>query len=162
MSDPVWPTTNIDRVLFVAQTQVGVCETPPNSNAGPKVEEYQRVTGNKKGDPWCSSFVAYCGERALGSQWPLLRTGGCQALYEASEKKGLVKTAPAAGDVFLLWFPKLGRFAHTGFVVRASTDGKWVVREGNAAQSTGTREGWIVAEKERAFKPEDRFVRWAE
>lgn len=151
--------TDVERVLFVADTQVNVSECPANSNAGPKVEEYLGEVGLPKGNPWCAAFVAWCGRVALKERWPLLKTGGCQALYQDSERKGLVVTSPRAGDVFLLWFPKLNRFAHTGFVVEAKGGG-WVTVEGNTSGG-GSREGWIVARRTRVFAAADRFIRWA-
>jgi hypothetical protein len=61
--------------------------------------------------------------------------------------------------VFLLWYPKLNRFAHTGFCVADLGDGTWLTHDGNTS-GAGSREGWMKAEQKRRFKPEDRFIRW--
>lgn len=45
-------------VVAAAVSQLGVREH--GFNAGPDVEKYQRVTGNHRGEPWCSSFVSWC------------------------------------------------------------------------------------------------------
>jgi hypothetical protein len=41
-----------------AESQVGVMEK--GFNAGPQVEAYQRSSGNRRGEPWCASFVTWC------------------------------------------------------------------------------------------------------
>lgn len=56
------------RVLALALSQVGVKESPPNSNSGPKVHEYQSTTG-AYGQAWCASFA----------KWLLVRCGASQA-----------------------------------------------------------------------------------
>ena len=66
---------------------------------------------------WCASFVSMVGQTALGSAWPLPLTAGCQVLADVATKKKILKATPAVGDVFLIWHPSMGRFAHTGFVL---------------------------------------------
>ena len=148
-----------DLVLRVASATVGASETPADTNSGPFVEACQKVTGNKKGDPWCASWVARMGVRALGDLWPIEKTGGCQALHDFGLKHGAIDSAPIAGDIFLVWHQELGRFAHTGFVVEVLNDGMCRTYEGNTS-GAGSREGWMVAERTRRFKPSDRFLRW--
>lgn len=148
-------------VLRVASATVGASEVPANTNAGPFVERCQKVTGNAKGDPWCASFVAMVGVSALGALWPVRKTGGCAELAAWANTKAVLQKKPAAADVFLIWHGELGRFAHTGFVVSVNPDGSCVTIEGNTSGG-GSREGWIVAERARRFKPVDRFIRWAD
>lgn len=150
-----------DIVLRVADGSIGASELPANTNAGPYVERCQKVTGNKKGDAWCASWVARIGVAALGKLWPVLRTGGCLELGRWAAGRGVLRETPEPGDVFLLWYDSKGRFAHTGFVVRQNPDGSWTTYEGNT-NDEGSREGYVVAEKQRRFKPTDRFVRWTE
>lgn len=149
----------IDLVLRVSAKSEGASEHPPNSNAGPYVERVQKVTGNRKGDPWCASEVADTGRIALGKDWPLPLTGGCQVLADYAKAKGVRFLKPERGDVFLIWHPELGRFAHAGFCVDPLAGELWRTHEGNTSGG-GSREGWMKAQRERRFKPEDRFVRW--
>jgi hypothetical protein len=152
----------VELVLRVARATVGACESPPSSNAGPFVERVLKVTGNKAGDPWCAAYVAHIGTTALGrSGWPVLKSAGCQALYEWAEKRGAIATVPSPGDVFLLWYPSLNRYAHTGFVTTVGGAGQPCgTIEGNTSGG-GSREGWLVAERTRSFGPRDRFIQWA-
>ena len=145
-------------VLAVARGLRFVREEPRNSNRGQAVEAFLKLTGLGGGQPWCAAFVAWAGQTALGKDWPLPLTASCAALGTAADGKHLLRQAPKAGDVFLLWFPSLQRFAHTGLVV--SVDGSTVTTlEGNTNDG-GSRDGWGVFQRTRTFAAADRFIRW--
>ena len=57
------------KALHAAISQIGVKESPPNSNSGPQVTEYQKVTGAYH-QPWCGSFA----------KWDYVRAGCASAL----------------------------------------------------------------------------------
>lgn len=147
----------VDVVLRFAKSQLYVREIGPN--AGQPIEEYQRVCGARKGDPWCACAVSWCGKSALEEDWPLIVTAGCQALYEDAKKKGFLVDTPRRGDVFVMWHASLGRYAHTGFVEAAV--GKSVVTlEGNT-NPNGGREGYGWFRRKRVVDESLRFIRWA-
>lgn len=149
----------IARVLLVASSQVNVTESPANTNKGLKVEEYQRAVSIREGkDPWCAGFVGWVGPFAVGEAWPVPLVGGCATLGDWAKREGVLKTTPKVGDVFLLYFPKLNRFAHTGFVETVNDDGSTTNIEGNTS-GAGSREGWGVFRQRRVFKAQDRFIR---
>ena len=134
-------------------------EDPAGSNAGPRVEGYLKVVGLKRGAPWCAAFVAWCGVQLLGPTWPVPRTGGCAALGEWAGKNGILLDRPAIGDLFLLEFPRLHRFAHVGLVAEdPDVTGHWGTIEGNS-NPAGGREGFGVFRHRRAFGSQDRFIR---
>jgi hypothetical protein len=145
-------------VLAVARGVGFAREQPRNSNRGQAIEAMLKLTGLDGGYPWCAAFVAWCGVSALGERWPLPRTASVQQLYNAAEVRKLVSPRPEPGDVFCLWFPSLGRFAHTGFVRKVEGDVAFTV-EGNTNDG-GSRDGWGVFERTRHFGPQDRFIRW--
>jgi len=150
--------TPLGRVLLIARSQIGVTECPPNTNKGLKVSEYLRSCHLGEGHPWCAAFVRWVGRFALGEEWPIPAMAGCASLGEWAQKRGMLREGPEPGDVFLLYYPSLRRFAHTGFVV-SPANGGWVTIEGNTS-GAGSREGWGVFQKQRTFGPEDRFIRW--
>ena len=155
----------VELVLRVSAATVGASEHPPNTNAGPYVERVQRSTGNKKGDPWCASWVTDIGTIALGKAWPVRRTASCALMGEWAAKAKCryvpTKTPAAIGDLFLLFYPSLKRFAHVGLVIGVEADGKTIyTREANTSGG-GSREGWLVAERKRVLTDKDRLIRWA-
>ena len=50
--------TTPERALKIAMGERGVKEHPAGSNDGPRVREYQKVTGAYKA-PWCASYTAW-------------------------------------------------------------------------------------------------------
>lgn len=146
-------------VLAVAHGLRFVREEPRDSNRGQAVEAMLKVTGLGPGYAWCAAMVAWCGNAALGSDWPLPLTASVAALGAAGEQKRLLRQSPKAGDVFLVWFPSLHRFAHTGFVRGVRADGTVETTEGNTNDG-GSRDGWGLFERTRKFTAADRFIRW--
>lgn len=124
------------------------------------VERLLKQVWLKAGQPWCAAAVYDWGYDALGNQWPLPRTGGCQVLADHAILKGVLKTAWERGDVFLIWHADLGRFAHAGVVIgpQDTVSGNTTVPGGGG----NPREGWAVVRKPWNFKPEDRFIRWTD
>ena len=156
----------IDLVLRVAQATLGAGESPPGTNAGPYVERVLKRVGFGKGAPWCAAWVSDVGALALGPQWPVKPSASVVAICEwakaAKCRHGAVATPAARGDLFALWYPKLGRFAHIGLVVSVSTDGRTVeTLEGNTS-GAGERDGWLVWSKTRTLTRKDCLIRWAD
>lgn len=147
---------------FVGFTELG------GPNTGQVVDAFLKAVGLQPGQPWCAAFVNYCGQRAFGvtakSTWPVPMYGGCAILGEwAAKRKVLLKTGQP-GDLFLLHYPSMKRFAHVGVLV-APVPGKantWLCIEGNTS-GAGSREGWMVAKRERVIDPAagHRFIRWS-
>lgn len=137
-------------------------------NHGEQVELFLQRTGLPGGYPWCAAFVAYVGYYAFldnegkRSLWPLPLTAGCQPLADYAKSHDALVEDPVPGDVFLVYFPSLGRFAHTG-VVLTSPDANGYIRtiEGNT-NDDGSRDGIGVFFRSRKLDPRagHRFIRW--
>lgn len=158
------PVTAVEWLLYVAESQVGVTETPPNSNAGLKVETYQKTTGNVKGAPWCCSAMVWCFDYA-GIAWPWVRSGLVTAVVADARAKGQVFVSAVAqpGDLFALWFPKLNRHAHIGVLVSRGAGDRWATYEGNT-DDDGGRDGWGFFARSgargRTLTEKDVVLRW--
>lgn len=148
-----------DMVLAVARSMLFVREEPKDSNAGQAVEAFLQATGLGKGYPWCAAFVAYCGRAALGTAWPLPMTAGCAALGAFASQRAILDVVGLPGDVFLVWSPKLGRYAHTGFIVDVAATGAYRTIEGNTNDG-GSRDGWGAFVRQRSLGLHDRVIRW--
>lgn len=156
----ITPADAITIFLKVAAATEGACEV--GANAGPYVERVLKRTGNRKGDPWCAAQVTDWGVIALGEQWPVKRSASVQQIAEWAQAKGVryAVTMARPGDLFIIWFASLRRFAHIG-VVTGVKDGKVETIEGNT-NAAGGREGWLVARKTRTLSSADRILRWTE
>lgn len=123
-----------------------------NQNDGAWVEAIQRVTGNKKGDAWCASYVSvvlalYYGGPKLN---PLPMTASCDVLLEAARARKYLTDTPTAGDVFLVMKSPTDA-VHTGFVTEVKRLSVRTI-EGNT-NDDGSRDGYGVFERSRFRLP---------
>ena len=159
----------VECLVAAAKAFVGVPEQGGN-NRGQMVEIFLRGVGLAPPEPWCAAFVHHVGfwsqwDPGSGrSGWPLPATGACQTLADVAERHGMLLTRPERGDLFVMWFPQLRRFAHVGIVldvVETETAFACSTIEGNT-NDDGSREGWKTAVKYRHFGKggSDRFIHW--
>lgn len=134
------------RVVSTAEQFVGWVKEATRANDGPWVEAVQRVTGNKRGDPWCASFVAFVLGIAYRGKNPLPATASCDRLLQFARTQGIVTTEPEPGDVFLV-LKTPNDAVHTGFVTAVSPLEVKTV-EGNTNEDGG-RDGWGVFARKR-------------
>jgi hypothetical protein len=144
----------VAHVLNIARAELGVREV--GRNRGARVEEYLRAANMAPGNPWCAAFVAWCfgqAEGRFGLRSAVPRTAYCPTLASWARRKGLLRSHPEQGDLFLRWGKSgnVERFVHTGFVDEVMS-GEYRTIEGNMRDA-------VVALR-RPIRPEDRFVRW--
>ncbi|WP_299187615.1 CHAP domain-containing protein [uncultured Aquimarina sp.] len=131
-------------------SQVGVRETG-GSNRGPHVEMYLESVDLGPGYAWCAAFVSWVYQNT-GIQTPL---SGWVPSYALERKRiyqrgKFSKSKPQQGDVFLIWYHKLNRPAHIGFVDQWGD--KWIVTVEGNTNDNGSREGDGVYRKRRLKK----------
>lgn len=143
-------TQKTNQLLKIAKSQLGIREATGN-NDGKQVEEYLKYTGNKKGEPWCASFVSWVfGQTGYAAP----RTAWSPALFP---KARLTKVVTPA-TVFGIYFANKQRIAHAGLVRQKRGD--WVSTiEGNT-NILGSREGDGVYRKLRHVKTIAVFANW--
>lgn len=134
------------RIVPTAEQFVGWVKESTGENDGPWVEAIQRVTGNKRGDPWCASFVAFVLGIAYRGAYPLPRTASCDTLLKAGLERNLLTDSPEPGDVFFVMRAPHDA-VHTGFVTAVSPVAVKTI-EGNTNPG-GSRDGWGVFARER-------------
>jgi hypothetical protein len=147
------PDALLASVVKIAIDEIGICEEPPGSNRGPRVDEYLRTVGL---DPaagsfaWCAAFVYWCFDQAargLGRRNPVTRTAGVLEHWRRAGQAGVSRIAAAdatadpgrvhSGMIFVMDY---GRGAgHTG-LVESVQGGRLVTLEGNT-NDDGSREG---------------------
>jgi hypothetical protein len=107
--------SQLDRAqaIAVAASQIGTTEATGRNDGEPV--KYLASVGLQKGDPYCAAFVYWVGREALGPRNPYPRTGWSPSMVAGGvlvRNGGIGKPA----DTFGIYFPKLGRVGHTGFV----------------------------------------------
>jgi hypothetical protein len=116
------PVNRRDLLQKIYTSQIGVREAT-GKNDGPEVEMYLRATNLGKGNPWCAAYVRWC-----------LDSAGVESRVTAWSPTAFNRRNPVYvdrqwiregrhGDVFTLYYPKLERIGHTGFVDKIYNDG---------------------------------------
>jgi hypothetical protein len=142
-------------LLTLARKELGVKETPPGSNRGPRVEEYLHSVHLGPGYAWCAAFVYWLFEQAsasLNRVNPLPRTASCLDHWNKTNGEKITAWQVLAdpslimpGDIFII--RKTGIHGHTG-IVTGVLDGYIHTIEGNT-NSFHAAEGDGVLELQR-------------
>lgn len=147
-----------ERLIEVALAEVGYIEGPKDNET-----KYGKFT---KADfqPWCGSFVNWCGNEA-GVKIPntVYTPGGAAAFKKAGSWIDCDVADPEPGDIAYFDFPSDGvdRISHVGIVVEDNGDGTvWCV-EGNTTgegKKGSQRNGGECCKKLRAFKKNKKGI----
>ncbi len=144
-ADNTAPSALLSKVLEIAASQIGVTEDPPNSNRGPKVDEYLRTVGlDPQGQhySWCAAFVYWCFTQAatqLNVHNPVIKTAGCldhwsRATCPKITKLAAVKDPSLIKPGFIFIIDHGGGNGHTG-LVESSGGGLLTTIEGNTNEA---------------------------
>lgn len=156
--------------LRIAEDQLAKRVREVSDNWSPQIKEYLESTNINQPAPWCAAFVYWCAGEAASLvdepnpfryvELPAL----VQSYYKyARDNDMLVEPRHVGlGDIFMLWFPDRGRYAHMGFVQNPNADGarqKFTTVEGNTNRQGG-REGTMVASRTRPYSDRYKFIGW--
>jgi len=142
------------RTLEIARGEIGVSEDPPNSNRGKRIEQYLSSTNLKGGYPWCAAFVTWCVKQVEAEMQictALPHTAYTPHYMKAPGVRLLKDTEDITpGELFLLYYKKLGRVGHIGFIEGPDPDNpkRVLTIEGNS-NDDGAREGYEVCRRSR-------------
>lgn len=145
-------------------SQIGVKELT-GRNDGKDVEKYLKSTGNRKGDPYCSSFVHWCLEQCgIKNTVTAFSPTSFNKKNIVYQKNKFLKE-PQEGDVFCLWIPQKGRIGHTGFFRKRLNTRLYYTVEANTNQgaavgSLADFDGEGVHKKIRSFHSTYSISRW--
>lgn len=148
------------QALQIAQSQIGVRETKPNS--GPQVDQYLKAVGLNPGYAWCQAFIYWSFQQAAGKLQianPTVKTAGVMAHWNQCEQRGAKRISAAyaqktptlltPGQLFVLAFGK--GLGHIGFVETVNAaKGTITTIEGNTNDG-GSREGIAVLRRTRTI-----------
>ncbi len=138
-----------ERVLSIARAELGVKESPANSNKVKYNTWYYGREVSGAAYPWCMAFVQWVFHQA---EIPLpVKTASCGALMAAAKKTGqwAVKDY-RPGDVVIYDFPGGAATDHVGIVEKVTRTGV-VAIEGNTSQAGSQSNGGMVCRKTRPY-----------
>lgn len=142
----------------IYMSQVGVREATGH-NDGKDVEKYLKSVQLTKGNAWCAAFVKWtfdqAGIKTTITGWSPTAHNKKNIVY----MDGRMKQEIRRGDVFTIWFPRLKRIGHTGFVQKKFGFNSVMTVEGNT-NSAGSREGDGVYVKTRPKSTLYSITRW--
>lgn len=151
------------KALNIALKEQGVKETPPNSNTGPRVREYQSSTTlGGTGWPWCAAFVCWSYTQA-GHKFTGWNTAYVPDYVSAakSRKGGLSVVSPAQvipGDLVCFDWDANGECDHIGIVQTKVTNNGFRSIEGNTAEGNDSNGGEVML-RERSVNSVGCFIR---
>lgn len=136
-----------EQLQTIYQSQVGVREQG-GANRGAQVEQYLAAVNFGPGYAWCAAFVSWCYQQVdidhPRSAWVPSYALAENLIYKRGE---FIRQLPQSGDAFLIWFDRLKRPAHIGFVEKWQA--KWVITVEGNTNDDGSREGDGVYRKRR-------------
>ncbi|HEY4280416.1 MAG TPA: CHAP domain-containing protein [Conexibacter sp.] len=120
------------RMVQLAEGEVGQAEQPPGSNDSPRIAMYRQATGGSGVGPWCAYFVSWAAQQAgtpLGNQGQGF--GSVDQLYAWAQSTGRAVPngegyVPRPGDL-IVWDE------HIGMVEGVLPDGRVQTIEGNSS-----------------------------
>lgn len=146
------------RVVALARGEMGVAESPPGSNDGPRIREYRTATkgaANTPG-PWCAYFVSWMCQQAgtpigaggEGTGWvPAIETWGRQ------QGRYFEGRPPQPGDIVIFERTGDGVADHTGIVESVGRDGRIHTIEGNTSENRVSRRTYNLSEIKGFVRP---------
>ena len=135
-----------ERIVSAARAQIGVKESPANSNRVKYNTAYygREVSGNNY--PWCCAFIWWV-FHSVGADKLFFggkKTAYCPAVETYYRKKGQWHKEPERGDLALFDFSGKGVASHIGIVESVNSDGSITTVEGNTALSDDDNGGAVM------------------
>jgi hypothetical protein len=147
----------VEKLIDVAEDEIGTIE-------GPKDNETKYGAFTKSNfQPWCGSFVNWCGDQA-GVKIPktVYTPSGADAFKKSGRWEDAAAATPKKGDIAYFDFPADGvnRISHVGIVVKVNKDGTVMCIEGNTSgdKKGDQRNGGEVCLKLRGYKKNPKNV----
>jgi hypothetical protein len=130
--------TTGQRMVQIAQAEVGQAEQPPGSNESPRIAQYRTATAGSGVGPWCAYFTSWVAQQAgapIGEAGQGF--GAVSSVADWGQRTGRLFTpgtqTPQPGDL-IVWG---GR--HIGIVESVGLDGSINTIEGNSSNAVSRR-----------------------
>ncbi len=131
------------QIIDKAKEEIGVHESPPDSNNVKYNTWYYGHPVSGSDYPWCAVFISWL-FRAEQSLCP--KTASCVNMLSYFQQKGQLVKVPQAGDiVFFKYSTNNRKTNHVGLVVSVSDNGKIInTIEGNTSQTSADNGGKVM------------------
>ena len=140
-----------EKVLAIAREELGVKESPANSNRVRYNTWYYGREVSGAAYPWCMVFVQWVFAQAGALKLLPKRTASCGDLMRAAKAAGQWVTKDyRPGDVVIYDFPGGAATDHTGIIEKVTLTGV-VAIEGNTSQAGSQSNGGMVCRKTRPY-----------
>jgi hypothetical protein len=142
---------SVERLIEVAKAEIGVIEGPKDNET--KYGAFMKANFQ----PWCGSFVNWCGSES-GVKIPntVYTPSGAAAFKKAGQWIDVDIADPEPGDIAYFDFPSDGvdRISHVGIVIKDNEDGTvWCIEGNTSSKKSGSqRNGGEVCKQLRAYK----------
>lgn len=134
--------SSADRVLAVAASQLGVCESPAGSNRV-KYNAWYGVNGI----PWCATFVSWVLDRSgltdLHGVQNAVGAAYCPYIESHFRQQGRWQSAPERGAIVLFDWAGDGSADHIGIVESVGAGDAFTTIEGNTSASDDSNGGQV-------------------
>ena len=152
-------TANADKVISVAEAEVGYLEKKSNSNldsktanagSGNYTKYWRDMDKSLQGFVWCDCFVSWCFKQAYGSSANTILCGGLHCFYTPDsaqyyKNSGRWHTKPQRGDQ--IFFRNSERICHTGIVYKVDSSKVYTIEGNTSAGSQVIPNGGAVCKK---------------
>lgn len=146
---------SLDKVIEVAEGEVGKTEYPKGSNNIIYNTEYYGYNVNGSYYPWCVTFLWWVFNRAGEGKafFNSGKTASCTALMKLYQAEGrwFEDGNYRRGDIPIMTFSKKREVQHCGLIIGRESEGSYLTIEGNTSPGLeGSQDnGGSVAKKER-------------
>lgn len=148
----------VKELLDIAKQQLGVKESPPNSNKVKYNDWYWERPVSGPSYPWCMAFCQWCYHQ-VGVKLPTY-TASCSVLMNAAKSKGgWITKGFKPGDLIIFSFNQNGTPTHCGIYLEKTSDNTFYSIEGNTAVGNDSNGGEVMKRKRAltsvvgAFRP---------
>lgn len=136
--------TTAEKILNLARAEIGVKESPKNSNNVKYNTEYYGREVNSSAYAWCCVFIWWLFKQAGASNLFCdgKKTATCTYVKNAMKKQ--IVDNPKAGDLVLFQFDKDSAADHIGIIEKVNSDGTYTTIEGNTAVGNDSNGGEVM------------------
>jgi hypothetical protein len=132
------------RAVEIALRDIGIVETPNESNSGPRINQMLNNVGCRPGNFWCA---------AATSTWWLeagitdFKSASCSAWLNWAKQNGRFSATPVVGSLILFHFGRKPGADHIGIVAKIDSNGTITTIEGNTSKKGQNSNGGGVFQK---------------